>query len=90
MRPCEARNGPADPAAAATLYRGDLLDGIDAPTTDFKNCLRPDPEGHEAAEAVAEARQMRPDCSLAKMRTREFSPAGAERFIESLRRAGLT
>jgi tetratricopeptide (TPR) repeat protein len=43
----------------------------------------------EAAAAIAEARRLRPDCSLTKMRTRDLSPADAERLIEGLRKAGL-
>lgn len=43
----------------------------------------------EAAAAVAEARRLRPDCSLAKMRSRDLSAADAERLIDGLRKAGL-
>jgi TolB-like protein/Tfp pilus assembly protein PilF len=44
----------------------------------------------EASTALAEARRLRPDCSLAKMRTRDFSPGDSKRFIEGLRKAGLS
>ena len=43
----------------------------------------------EAAAAMAEARRMRPDCSLARMRMRDFSPADSARFIDGLRKAGM-
>jgi tetratricopeptide (TPR) repeat protein len=43
----------------------------------------------EAAAALAEARRMRPDSSLARMRTRDFNPTDSERFIEGLRKAGM-
>jgi DNA-binding SARP family transcriptional activator len=43
----------------------------------------------EAAAEIAEARRLRPDCSLAKMRTRDFSPTDTERFVEGLRKAGM-
>jgi TolB-like protein/Flp pilus assembly protein TadD len=43
----------------------------------------------EAAAAVAEARRVRPDCSLASMRARDFSPSDSRRFIEDLRKAGM-
>jgi TolB-like protein len=43
----------------------------------------------EAAAEVAEARRLRPDCSLAKMRTRDFSAVDSKHFIEGLRKAGL-
>jgi adenylate cyclase len=52
-------------------------------------CLAQMGRMEEAAAAVAEARRLRPDCSLAKMRTRDFSRPDAERFIEGLRKAGL-
>jgi TolB-like protein/cytochrome c-type biogenesis protein CcmH/NrfG len=43
----------------------------------------------EAAIALAEARRLRPDCSLARVRTPEFSAADAEHLTEGLRKAGL-
>jgi class 3 adenylate cyclase len=43
----------------------------------------------EAAAAIDEARRLRPDCSLAKIRPRDISRDDRERFIEGLRRAGL-
>ena len=43
----------------------------------------------EAAAAVAEARRMRPDSSLAVLRSRDFSPADSARFIDGLRKAGM-
>jgi DNA-binding SARP family transcriptional activator/Flp pilus assembly protein TadD len=43
----------------------------------------------EAAAEIAEARRLRPDCSLDKMRTRDFSPIDCERFVAGLRKAGM-
>ena len=43
----------------------------------------------DASTALAEARRLRSECSLAKMRTRDFSPGDSKRFIEGLRKAGL-
>jgi TolB-like protein/DNA-binding SARP family transcriptional activator len=43
----------------------------------------------EASTQLAEARRLRPDCSLAKMRSRDLNPADTKRLIEGLRKAGL-
>jgi TolB-like protein len=43
----------------------------------------------DAAAAVAEARRLRPDCSLAKLRVHDLSAAEVEHFLDGLRKAGL-
>ncbi len=43
----------------------------------------------EATAAAAEARRLRPDVSLAKLRFPQWGPAEAEHILEGLRKAGL-